>query len=53
MADPPPRESERIRQFAKELRERARLSDLPGYAEKLVSAAKELEKRADELEEPG
>ncbi len=50
MANQPTEEPERLRQFANELRERARVSELPGYAERLVCAAEELEKRAAELE---
>jgi|KBSMisStandDraft_5_1062788.scaffolds.fasta_scaffold434385_1 hypothetical protein len=43
-------ESRRLRQLAKELRERARDAELPGYSEKLIQAAEELERRATEIE---
>ena len=40
----------RLRAFAQELRELARVSVLPGYAERLLHAAEELEWHATELE---
>jgi hypothetical protein len=50
MGKPPPDELQRLRQVAQELRERAAASELPGYCEKLIKAAEQLEEHADELE---
>jgi len=43
-------EPARLRAFAKELRELARVSVLPGYPERLLHAAEEIEWHATELE---
>jgi hypothetical protein len=40
----------RLRQLAHELRESARGAAWPGYAEKLIEAAEQLEQRAVEIE---
>jgi hypothetical protein len=44
------KDPEQLRQYAKELRERALTSELPGYAERLIKAAEDLEKHAALLE---
>ena len=46
----PEHEPRRLRLLAKELRERASDAQLPGYSEKLIQAAEELERRATEIE---
>ena len=43
-------EPRQLRQVAKDLRESARFAELPGYAQKLILAAEQLERRAAELE---
>jgi len=43
-------EPQRLRQLAHELRESARGAAWPGYAEKLIEAAEQLEQRAVEIE---
>jgi hypothetical protein len=40
----------RLRSLSRQLRQRARDAVLPGYAEKLISAAEDLEKHADQRE---
>ena len=44
---------DRMRKKALELRERARVTDVPGYAEQLIRAAKDLENYALEVESRG
>jgi hypothetical protein len=41
---------DRMRRKAQELREKARVADIPGYAEQLIRAAEDLENYADEIE---
>lgn len=43
-------EPQRLRQLAYELRESARGAAWPGYAEKLIEAAEQLEQRAVKIE---
>jgi len=43
-------EPQRLRQLAHDLRESARGAAWPGYAEKLIEAAEQLEQRAVEVE---
>ena len=43
-------EPQRLRQLAHDLRESARGAAWPGYAEKLIEAAEQLERRAVEVE---
>jgi hypothetical protein len=50
MDERPENEPRRLRKLAKELRLRAADSQLPGYSEKLVQAAVELERRANDIE---
>ena len=44
---------DRMRKKALELREKARVTEIPGYAEQLVRAAEDLENYADEVEHRG
>jgi hypothetical protein len=39
-----------MRKKAQQLREKARVTDIPSYAEQLIRAAEDLEDYADELE---
>lgn len=50
MEEKPWADPQRLRKVAKELRDRASHASLPGYAEQLIRAAVELEKRAAKLE---
>ena len=43
-------EIKELKNLAKALRESAQSASLPGYAEKLIEAAKQLEHRAAEIE---
>lgn len=43
----------RMRNKALELREKARTSEMPGYAEQLIAAAEDLERYAIEVERRG
>jgi hypothetical protein len=50
MPGPTPDEPQRLRQLATQLRENAFSAAWPGYTEKLIQAAEELERRAVEIE---